>query len=128
MPEEHSPQFTSSADQWQKLKPLAREMRHEPTAAEAALWQHLRNRRIGGAKFRRQHSVEGFIVDFVCIGKWLIIEVDGDIHEQPDQAAYDRERQARLEARGFRVLRFTNADILRSVEAAAEAIGEALQA
>ncbi|MCK6580998.1 MAG: endonuclease domain-containing protein [Anaerolineae bacterium] len=126
MTDEQHPQFTSSPEQWAKLKPRARQMRHEPTRAEDALWQRIRNRRIGGAKFRRQHAVEGFIVDFVCIERRLIVEVDGDIHTLPDQQAYDQQRQALLESRGFRVLRFANADVLQSIEAVAEVIGETL--
>ncbi len=126
MTDERDPTFTSTPQQWGKLKPLAREMRHAPTHAEDELWQRIRNRRIGGAKFRRQHAVEGFIVDFVCMENRLIIEVDGDIHDLPDQQAYDHERQHVLEAKGFRVLRFTNGDVLQSLDAVAKGIGEAL--
>ena len=124
MTEEQPPQFTSSPEQWEKLKPLARHMRHTPARAEDVLWQRIRNRRIGGVKFRRQHAIEGFVVDFVCIERRLIIEVDGDIHEEPDQQAYDQQRQAVLESRGFRVLRFTNEEVLHSIEAVTEVIGE----
>ena len=127
MSDDSRPQFTSSPKQWDKLKPLAREMRHEPTAAEAIVWQRIRNRRIGGAKFRRQHSIDGFIVDFVCIEHRLIIEVDGAIHEQAEHKGYDAQRQTWLESRGFRVLRFTNAEVVQSIEAVAEMIGEALE-
>jgi leucyl-tRNA synthetase len=101
-------------------------MRREPTPAEAVLWERIRNRRIGNARFRRQHTVEGFIVDFVCLESSLVIEVDGDIHDQPDQKAYDHERQLFLEARGFRVLRFSNADVTHALDAVADVIGEAL--
>jgi very-short-patch-repair endonuclease len=90
------------------------------------LWQHIRNRRIGDAKFRRQHAVEGFIIDFVCIEQRLIIEVDGEIHDQPDQQVYDRQRQSLLESCGFCVLRFTNAEVLRAIEAVIIEIGEAI--
>jgi very-short-patch-repair endonuclease len=124
MTEEQPPQFTSSPKQWEKLKPLARHMRHTPARAEDVLWQRIRNRQIGGVKFRRQHAIEGFVVDFVCIERRLIIEVDGDIHEEPDQQAYDQQRQAVLESRGFRVLRFTNEEVLHSIEAVTEVIGE----
>ncbi|MBL8132750.1 MAG: endonuclease domain-containing protein [Anaerolineae bacterium] len=126
MTDEQHPQFTSSPDQWAKLKPLARQMRHEPTRAEEMLWQRIRNRRIGGAKFRRQHAVEGFVVDFACIERRLIVEVDGDIHNLPDQQVYDQQRQTHLESHGFRVLRFANGDVLQSIEAVAEVIGETL--
>jgi very-short-patch-repair endonuclease len=122
MNDERPSQFTSSTNQWEKLKPLAREMRHEPTAAEDRLWQRIRNRRIGDAKFRRQHTIEGFIVDFVCIEYHLIIEVDGAIHDNEDQHAYDQQRQELLESIGFRVLRFTNEDIMQSLEATLKVI------
>ena len=119
-------QFTSSRKQWEKLKFPMLEMRHEPTAAESVLWHHIRNRQVGGAKFRRQHAIEGFVVDFACIDQWLIIEVDGEIHNLVDQKDRDVERQAVLEARGFRVLRFTNEEVMRSLENVLERIGEAL--
>jgi very-short-patch-repair endonuclease len=127
MADEPRPQSTSPPRQWEKLKPAARRMRREPTAAEDALWQRIRNRRIGGAKFRRQHTVEGFIVDFVCIESRLIIEVDGGIHSQTDQQAFDVERQAFLKASGFRVLRFTNAEVLESPETVAQTIAATLE-
>jgi 5-methyltetrahydrofolate--homocysteine methyltransferase len=126
MTDEQHPQFTSSSEQWETLKPLARHMRHQPTRAEDVLWQWLRNRRVGGAKFRRQHTIKKFIVDFVCIEQHLIIEVDGSIHEQPEQAEYDQQRQALLESYGFRVLRFTNAEVLQSTEEVVNVIRQAL--
>jgi len=120
-------QFTSSPEQWAKLKPLARQMRHQPTHAEDMLWKRLRNRQVGNAKFRRQHSILGFVVDFVCIERHLVIEVDGSIHEEPDQHAYDLQRQSRLEAAGFQVLRFSNAEVQQHLDEVLEAVGEALQ-
>jgi phosphoribosylformylglycinamidine synthase len=118
--------LTSSPAQWEKLKPLARAMRHAPTPAENALWQRLRNRRMGGARFRRQHSIAGFIVDFVCIEHALVIEVDGIVHEPDDRREYDAQRQAVLEAQGFTVLRFSNGDVLHALDAVVEVIGERL--
>lgn len=126
MSDEKPQQFTSSSKQWRKLKPLALHMRHNPTPAEDALWQKIRNRRIHGAKFRRQHAIEGFIVDFVCITHRLVIEVDGSIHDDPEQQAYDIQRQDLLESHGYHVLRFTNEQVLREVESVVEQIGETL--
>ena len=127
MPDDESPHYnTSSREQWDKLKPRAREMRHTPTPAEDRLWQAIRNRRLLDAKFRRQHAVEGFIADFVCIERWLIVELDGSVHESVDQQQYDAERQAILEARGFRVLRLTNEQVACCLPAVLEAIGAAL--
>jgi very-short-patch-repair endonuclease len=127
MSDEPHPQYTAPPPQWEKLKPLAREMRHAPTAAENALWQQLRSRQIGGAKFRRQHAIEGFIVDFPCIPQRLVIEVDGDVHERLDQQQYDRERQQIIEAKGFRVLRFSNDEIQHSLDDVIECIRHALR-
>ncbi len=126
MADDYRPQFKSSPNQWSLLKPAAREMRHEPTAAEELLWQRIRNRGIDGAKFRRQHTIDRFIVDFVCLERALIIEVDGEIHQQPNQQAYDRERQQILEALGFRVLRFMNEMVFQSLEEVVQQIAEAL--
>lgn len=116
--------FHASPEMWAKLKPLARQMRHEPTPAEDALWQRLRNRRVAGAKFRRQYAIERFIVDFVCLEHRLVIEVDGAIHDQ--QQEYDALRQSFIESQGFRVIRFTNGDVLKSIDAVIETIGEYL--
>jgi len=99
-------------------------MRHEPTSAEDVLWQQLRNRQVNGAKFRRQYAIEIFIVDFVCMDHRLIVEVDGPVHDQ--QPEYDADRQAVLESKGFRVLRFTNDEVLRAMPATLAAIVEAL--
>ncbi|MBN8595529.1 MAG: endonuclease domain-containing protein [Anaerolineae bacterium] len=102
-------------------------MRHQPTPAEDHLWQYLRGRRLNGAKFRRQHAIGPFIVDFVCIEERLIVEVDGLIHEQPDQQDRDGNRQAHLEGLGYRVLRFTNDEVLQSAQAVLAVIDAALQ-
>ena len=99
---------------WEKLKPLAREKRHEPTAAESKLWNYLRGRSIEGAKFRRQHTIERFIVDFFCAERKLIIEVDGDIHQYTKTE--DAIRQEFLGQQGFRVIRFTNNEILLGID------------
>jgi very-short-patch-repair endonuclease len=63
----------SASALWEKLKPIARQMRHEPTLAENALWQRLRNRQIANARFRRQHNIDRFVVDFYCAEVGLII-------------------------------------------------------
>ena len=109
---------------WAKLKPLAREMRHEPTPAEHLLWQRLRGRRIQGAKFRRQHVIERFIVDFYCAEANLIIEVDGAIHDYTPEE--DAVRQAFLESMGFRIIRITNNKVIQSPDSVAERIGDGL--
>ncbi|MBC8496516.1 MAG: endonuclease domain-containing protein [Anaerolineales bacterium] len=95
---------------WRKLKPLARQMRREPTEAENALWQRLRRKQLLGYKFRRQHAIDRFIVDFYSRGAKLIIEVDGPIHKYTKEE--DAIRQEFLESLGFRVIRFNNEEML----------------
>jgi very-short-patch-repair endonuclease len=109
---------------WEKMKTLARQMRHEPTRAEDHLWQQLRNRRHFNVKFRRQHVIERFIVDFYCAEAELIVEVDGSIHDYTQEE--DAIRQEFLESLGLRVLRFTNGEVLLNIEAVLQRIGEAL--
>jgi len=104
---------------------MAKKLRNNPTDAELKLWRYLRHRRIGGQKFRRQHPVGPYVVDFACLEKGLIVEVDGGQH--CEQAAYDSERTARLESLGFRVLRFWNNEVLQNVETVLDLIVGALE-
>ena len=98
---------------WHKLEPEALRMRKSPTPAEDALWQALRGGRLG-VRFRRQHAIDRFIVDFVCLPARLVIEVDGDIHI--NQVAQDGERDARLALAGYRVLRYPNEQVLNELD------------
>jgi len=88
----------------------ARQMRVRPTQAEAVLWAYLRNNRLLGLSFRRQHLIFGFIVDFYSCQLKLAIEVDGLIHDQ--QHDYDIERDAILLQRGIKTLRFSNEAVI----------------
>ena len=110
---------------WARLKPKALEMHNQPTAAEARLWAVLKNGNLDGFKFRRQHAIETYIVDFFCAEANLVIEVDGSVHEgNEEQDAY---RQGILETSGFRVLRFKNEQVgAEGVAAVKQAIREAL--
>jgi very-short-patch-repair endonuclease len=90
---------------------FARALRAGSTEAERRLWYHLRSRRMRGAKFRRQHPIGPYIVDFVCIEHRLIVELDGGQHQE--RACYDRRRDGMLRSRGFRILRFWNHDVLQ---------------
>ena len=99
---------------------VARSFRQVSTSAEAALWKALRRRRLGGLKFRRQHPVDGFIVDFYCAERRLIVEVDGSVHDR--QRAADEERQAILDASGYRVVRLHNDTVLHDPATALAAI------
>jgi len=87
-----------------------RGLRQTQTDAEARLWQHLRDRRLSGHKFRRQHKVEAFVVDLVCMDAMLVVEVEGGQHA--DRMTQDAARTAALEALGYRVIRFWNDDVL----------------
>jgi very-short-patch-repair endonuclease len=109
-----------SPELWQKLKPLARQMRKEPTAAEAKLWQRLRKEQIRGVKFRRQFAIDRFIADFCSPQIRLIIEVDGPTHQYSREE--DAIRQAFLEGLGFVVVRFTNLDVLNDLPAVLDVI------
>jgi len=102
------------------MKSLARKLRHQSTDAERLLWKHLRAHRMSGHKFRRQVVMRPYIVDFACFEARLIIEADGGQHLE--QKKEDDVRTAFLEARGFRVLRFWNHEILAETESVLEAI------
>ena len=96
-----------------KKSALARELRRAPTPAERHAWSLLRNRGILGLKFRRQHVLHGFIVDFHCIAERLVIELEGGPHDDPNQQWYDAARTQVLEAAGYRVVRLRNRDVTR---------------
>ena len=105
---------------WRKLKPKARAMRHEPTEAEAMLWEALRARRLHGFKFRRQHVIGRFIADFYCAEARLIVEVDGGVHDE--RGSEDRVREDALSELGLTVLRFTNDMVLENMNQVLEEI------
>lgn len=109
------------------IKQFAREMRKAPTDAEKRLWHFLRDRRLGGFKFRRQHPVGSYIADFICIEAGVIVELDGGQHAEDDQREKDEQRTRFLESRGFRVLRFWNQDVLVRTEEVLAAILDALE-
>jgi very-short-patch-repair endonuclease len=104
----------------------ARELRSKATDAERLLWRHLRLRQIGGHKFRRQRPIGPYFVDFVCLKKRVVVEVDGGQHRQ--QRSYDARRDAWLRAEGFAVLRFWDDEVLKQIENVKQAIWEALSA
>jgi len=92
----------------------ARRLRREQSDAEYALWTQLRARRFLGLKFRRQHQMGPYIVDFCCIDRQLVIELDGSQHQ--DHVVYDENRTRWLNAAGFRVMRFWNHEVLLGME------------
>ncbi len=92
----------------------ARAMRSHSAPAEGKLWQRLRNRKLDGLKFRRQDPIGPYIVDFVCMSERLIVELDGPSHDERQD--HDAARTRWLESEGYRVLRFLNEDVHRSID------------
>ncbi|HEY1136089.1 MAG TPA: endonuclease domain-containing protein [Xanthomonadaceae bacterium] len=107
---------TSQSIQRNKLQ---RNLRKHMTDAEQALWRILRHRQLDGWKFRRQHPYSDYILDFVCLERQLVIEVDGGQHAESDS---DARRDAKLAAAGFTVLRFWNHDVLADIHAVGDEI------
>ncbi|NCT67981.1 MAG: endonuclease domain-containing protein [Rhodanobacteraceae bacterium] len=99
---------------------LQRHLRRNPTDAERTLWQRLKGRQLEGCKFRRQHPHGDYILDFVCLERSLIVELDGSQHMEA--ADYDTQRTHLLEAAGFVVLRFWNNDVFANIEGVLEVI------
>jgi len=119
------PPWHSPPEAWDAVKPLAREMRHEPTPAEQMLWDHLHARRFAGFRFRRQHALDWFVVDFYCPKARLVIELDGAGHDT--QREQDAWRDATLAGMGLRVLRFGNDEVLASLPEVLRQIAEELK-
>jgi very-short-patch-repair endonuclease len=107
----------------EELRKRAKSMRTAPTDAEQRLWQLLRAHRLAGYKFKRQQTIDHYIVDFVCLRYRLIVEADGGQHSK----TVDARRDAYLKAQAFRVLRFWNNDILDNEEGVLESILDALR-
>jgi very-short-patch-repair endonuclease len=111
-----------SAERLALLHRRAAEMRNNPTEPEKRLWRALSNGQLDGHKFRRQAVIAPFIADFLCPRKALIVEVDGDTHDE----AKDRLRDDLLEERGYRVVRITNGDVMTNAEGVLRLIASAL--
>lgn len=105
---------------------LVREFRKRPTKAEAMLWGCLRERRLNGAKFRRQHPIGRYIADYYCHAARLVIELGGGIHDEHDQREYDQIRQQEIEARELTVLRFRNEHVTTDLERVLQEIADHL--
>jgi len=99
-----------------KLKVLARELRKSSAKPEAILWKRLRGRRFSNFKFKRQQTLGAYIVDFVCFERRLIIELDGYQHGFDENLQRDRQRDDWLRSQCFTVLRFSNGELLRSMD------------
>ncbi|MBR6962759.1 MAG: ATP-binding cassette domain-containing protein [Prevotella sp.] len=116
---------TAHPDSYALIKEYALNNRHNQTDAEAALWQMLKGKSLG-AKFRRQHIIGDYIADFACLSHQLVIEVDGGYHNTKDQQEIDKLRTEFLNEVGFRVLRFTNEEVLMSPDVTLQRIKETL--
>jgi very-short-patch-repair endonuclease len=104
----------------------ARRLRAEMSDEERILWMLLRDRRFADFKFRRQVPLGDYVVDFVCFGAKLVLELDGSQHADPEQAKFDARRTQYLEAAGFRVTRIWCSDLFKERDAAMQTIWDAL--
>lgn len=105
-----------------RFRQRARELRADQTSAEDKLWRALRNRAVDRRKFRRQHPIDRFIVDFVCIEAKLVVEVDGATHSTERELARDEDRRQILESCGYHVMRVTNDDVYKNLEGVLDSI------
>ena len=115
----------AASDRYSLLKDWARENRKNPTEAETILWEQIRNRNLK-TKFFRQYIIADYIVDFVSLEAKLIIEVDGAYHSEYEQQQYDEGRTERLESIGFKVIRFTNNEIILQTDQVIDTIKKVL--
>jgi very-short-patch-repair endonuclease len=117
MPERNKSVHTS-----REMRMRARELRKQATPAEKILWEQLRDRRLLGLKFRRQHPLGTYIVDFYCPAYRLVVEIDGEIHRY--QADQDQARTQEFEDYGFSVIRFWNHEVEQNLDAVLDTIAE----
>ena len=117
--------YQTAASNYTLLEEYARENRNNPTEAERVLWEYLKGGRMG-AHFRRQHVLMDYIPDFVCLAKQLVIEIDGGYHLDGEQPQRDAERAAELAGQGFRVLRFSNEEVLSDIDNVLETISKVI--
>jgi leucyl-tRNA synthetase/ASC-1-like (ASCH) protein len=116
--------ITTNSKKYKELYDKALEMRKDPTESEKLIWESIRSQKLG-FKFRQQHIINEFIVDFVCLEKKVILEIDGGVHDS--QKERDQERTAILEALGFSVLRFSNDEVKNSIQSVLKTIESELQ-
>jgi very-short-patch-repair endonuclease len=107
-----------------KLYEYAREMRKKDTVAESFLWRFIRNRKLDGLKFRRQHPLDKFIADFYCHEKRLVVEVDGGVHNDKEAKESDEGRTFELKELGIIVIRFTNKEVQHKINDVLKIISE----
>ena len=124
--EKFSHEYFETADPfyYKLLKDFSKEHKSKPTEAENILWQQIRDKQLNGIKFRRQHIIDKYITDFVALEKKLIIEVDGSIHQLPENKESDEQRTERLKELGYTVIRFSNSEVLYNIESVTTTIKE----
>ncbi|MBO4611940.1 MAG: endonuclease domain-containing protein [Bacteroidaceae bacterium] len=105
---------TASPDRYLLLKDFAKKNKQFPTDAEKLLWEYIRAKQLS-VKFNKQHIIRDYIVDFVCIEKKLVIEVDGGYHSEYEQIEKDEFRTERLRDMGYNVIRFKNEDVIENL-------------
>ncbi len=105
-----------------QLKNLSRNLRKKQTNAEQLLWSKLRSRQLSGYKFRRQHPISHYILDFYCEESNLAIELDGSQHLKPNQRDYDKRRKEDLKKLGITVIRFWDSEVLKNIDGVLEVI------
>lgn len=118
--------YTPAMPRPSEILSRAKRYRAEPTRAEAKLWSMLRARRYRDAKFRRQHAVGPYVVDFACVASRLVIELDGPSHANPEQTAFDAHRTAFLQNAGWRVVRIPNEVVFAADDGLYRALDSAL--
>ena len=118
---------TADKESYQKLKIFAQKHKDNPTKAEEIVWQLLKSKQLEKFKFRRQHIIGKYIADFVCLDRMLIIEIDGKIHQLPENQESDKIRTEWLESKGFKVIRFTNDEVLENIDRVLNKILESLK-
>jgi valyl-tRNA synthetase len=126
--EKRSPGYqTARNSSYHLLKELAEERKKLTTDTEIVLWECLSGKKLEGYKFRRQHIIDEFIVDFVCLKESLVIEIDGEYHNKPEIQEADKLRTEILERLGYRVIRFTNQEVLGNIDGVLDSILSALK-
>ena len=116
---------TASPDRYKLLREFAKKNKQYPTEAEKMLWEYIRSEQLW-FKFNRQHIVGDYIVDFICLEKGLVIEVDGGYHSEYEQMQRDECRTEHLEDMGLKVIRFSNEEVLNNIESVLDNIRKEL--
>ncbi len=123
---EDYPYRTADGSVYGKLKELARENRSKPTQTESIIWHLVKGGRLGHI-FKRQHIIGNFIADFVCLDSKLVVEIDGGYHHTEDQPKSDEERTKKLNSMGFKVIRFSNEEVIGCTDSVLKTIKENLK-